>query len=173
MLHADCRLSKASPIKWLESFLTEYSPECKEKFVVLDQSGELYQSVEVRNLFSRFKYTIIPTGSDASFQNGPVERSHCTIGEAVKACLHGAGLDIKFWPYALQHVVCICNAIPGYGQEQSPLFLARGHKDNFKNLKVFGCRVWVQPPGIQAHRFPVHACKGIFLVYIPHTDRLI
>ena len=26
ILHADCRLSKASPIKWLESFLTEYSP---------------------------------------------------------------------------------------------------------------------------------------------------
>ena len=42
MSHADFRLSKASPIKWLESFLTEYSPERKEKFVVLNQSGELY-----------------------------------------------------------------------------------------------------------------------------------
>ena len=59
MLHADFRLSKASPIKWLESFLTAYSPECKEKFVVLNQSGELYKSVEVQNLFSRFKYIIL------------------------------------------------------------------------------------------------------------------
>ena len=101
-----------------------------------------------------------------------MERSHYTLGEAVKACIHGAGLDIKFWPYALHHVVCICNAIPGSGQEQSPLFLARGRKDNFKNLKIFGCRVWVRPPGIQAHRFPVHARKGIFLGYVPHTDRL-
>ena len=78
----------------------------------------------MKNLFSCFKYIIIPTGSDASFQNGPVERSHRTLGEALKACLHGAGLDIKFWPYALQHVVQIWNAIPGSGQEHLPLFVS-------------------------------------------------
>ena len=37
---------------------------------------------------------------------------------------------------------------------------------------MFGCRVWVRPPGIQAHRFRVHARKGIFCGYVPHTDRL-
>ena len=78
-------------------------------------------------------------------------RSNISLSDTTKA--HGAGMDIKFWPLALQHVVCIRNALPGFGQEHSPLFLATGRKDNFKNLRVFGCRVWVRPPGIQAHRF--------------------
>ena len=73
---------------------------------------------------------------------------------------------------ALQHVVCIRNALPGFGQYQSPLFLATGRKDDFKNLRGFGCRVWVRPPSIQAHRFRVHARKRIFYGYVPHTDRL-
>ena len=36
MLHGDTRLTKASPLKYLESFLKEYSPECKNKWVVMD-----------------------------------------------------------------------------------------------------------------------------------------
>ena len=31
MLHGDTRLSKSSPLKYLESFLVEYSPECKNE----------------------------------------------------------------------------------------------------------------------------------------------
>ena len=93
----------------------------------------------VRNLFKLFGYEILPTGADCSFQNGPVERSHRTLSDATKAILHGAGMDIKFWPYALQHVVRIRNTIPGFGQNDSPLTLATGRKNSFKNLRVFGC----------------------------------
>jgi hypothetical protein len=42
-------------------------------------------------------------------------------------------------------------------------------KENLKNLRVFGSRVWVRPPGIQARRFKDKARKGIFLGYVPHT----
>ena len=51
MYHGDTRLSKASPIKYLESFLQEYSPNVSNKFVVLNQGGELYRNPEVLNLF--------------------------------------------------------------------------------------------------------------------------
>ena len=39
MLHGDTCLSKSSPLKYLESFLQQSSPECKNKWVILDQGG--------------------------------------------------------------------------------------------------------------------------------------
>ena len=51
MLHGDTRLSKASPLAWLESFLSEYSPECKNKWVVMDQGGEMFNNPKVVTLF--------------------------------------------------------------------------------------------------------------------------
>ena len=52
MLHGDTRLTKVSPLKYLESFLTEYSPEFKNKWVVMDNGGKLYSNSKIRNLFS-------------------------------------------------------------------------------------------------------------------------
>ena len=66
MLHGDTRLSKSSPVKYLESFLQQYLPECKNKWVVFDQGGELYGNPYVQNLFKRYHYDIFPTGADSS-----------------------------------------------------------------------------------------------------------
>ena len=143
MLHGDTRLSKASPVKWFEAFLQQYSPECQNKWVVMDQGGELYNNPEVRTLFKRYNYEIYPTGADSSNQNGPVERSHRTVSNGIKSCLIGAGLPASFWPFAFLHVVRIQNALPGNGQKDSPILMSTGNKDNLKNLRTFGCRVWV------------------------------
>ena len=92
MLHGDTRLSKSSPLKYLESFLQQYSPECKNKWVILNQGGELYGNLDVCNLFKRYQYEIFPTGSDSSSQNGPVEQAHRTVLNGIKSCLIGASL---------------------------------------------------------------------------------
>ena len=63
--------------------------------------------------------------------------------------------------------------MPHKGQNDSPLYLATVKKDNFKNLCTFGCRVYVQPLGVQKKHFKEDARQGIFLGYIPHTDCLI
>jgi hypothetical protein len=97
MLHGDVRLSKASPVKYFESFLSEYSPNVCDKWIVMDQGRELYNNSLVCNVFKKYKYTIYPTGADNSSQNGPVEQAHCTVSQGVKAILIGAGLDIKVW----------------------------------------------------------------------------
>ena len=123
MLHGDYRLSKVSPIKYLESFLQQYAPACKDKWAVMDQGGELYQSTAVRSLFKKYGYEVLPTGADSSFQNGPIEQAHRTVATGIKSLLIGSGLDARFWPNAFTHVLCICNAIPGQGQVASPLFL--------------------------------------------------
>ena len=73
MLHGDCRLSKVSPIKYLESFLQQYAPACKNKWAVMDQGGELYQSTAVRSLFKKYGYEILPTKLHHRFFC-PVER---------------------------------------------------------------------------------------------------
>ena len=173
MLHGDTRLTKASPLKYLESFLKEYSPECKNKWVVMDNGGKLYSNPKIWNLFATFGYEIYPTSPDSSNQNGPVERAHCTVSQGIKALLFGAGLNVKFWPYVFIHVLRIRNALPGQGQDASPLFLSTGRKDNFRNLQIFGCRVWVRPIGLQKKQFKDDVRKGIFLGYVPHTDQLI
>ena len=66
MLHGDTRLTKTSPLKYLESFLTEYSPECKNKWVVMDQGDNLYINPKICILFSKFGYEILPTSPDSS-----------------------------------------------------------------------------------------------------------
>ena len=110
----------------------------------MDNGGKLYSNLKIQNLFFTFGYEIYPTSPDSSNQNGPVEWAYQTVSQGIKALLFGAGLDVKFWPYAFIHVLRIGNALPGQGQDASPLFLSTGRKDNFRNLQIFGCRVWVR-----------------------------
>ena len=122
--HGDTRISKASPIHWLHHFLTTYAPRCNDQYVYMDQGEELFGNPDVRNLFERQGYHIHPTGADASHQNGHVERSHRYVGDAIRAFLSGANLDVKFWPYAFYHHLRISNALGFRGETQSPLELA-------------------------------------------------
>ncbi|KAG7343608.1 reverse transcriptase RNA-dependent DNA polymerase [Nitzschia inconspicua] len=138
----DTRVSKASPMEWLRSFLRQHSPQCPGKYVYLDQGGELYANPAVRALFEQFGYAVRPTGADASNQNGPVERAHLTVANALRAMLLGAGLDPRFWPYAFHHFLRITNATPSRDQVKSPFELLRGDKENFTGFRTFGCRVY-------------------------------
>lgn len=103
MKHGSTRVSKASPIQWLLDFLRKHSPTCPDKYVFLNQGGELYANPEVQKLFEKYDYEIRPTGADASNQNGPVKRGHLSITNSVRTLLTGANLPIKFWSYAFHH----------------------------------------------------------------------
>ena len=106
MPHSDTRLSKSSPVKYLESYLPQYSPECKNKWVVLEQGGELYGNPEVQNLFKWYQYEFFPIGSDSLSQNGLVELAHRTVFNGIKSCLIGAGLFITYSPFDFLRVLC-------------------------------------------------------------------
>ncbi|KAG7374842.1 reverse transcriptase RNA-dependent DNA polymerase [Nitzschia inconspicua] len=169
----DTRVSKASPIEWLRSFLRQHSPQCPGKYVYLDQGGELYANPAVRALFEEFGYAVRPTGADASNQNGPVERAHLTVANALRAMLLGAGLDPRFWPYAFHHFLRITNATPSRDQVNSPFELLSGDKEDFTGFRTFGCRVWVRPPGRRRSKLLPNARKGIFLGFLPNTTKNI
>jgi hypothetical protein len=104
-----------TPVKPKHLLSNTSRASCQSIHLIADQGGELYNIPHIRNLFKQFKYEIYPT------QNGPVERSRCTVANGIKAILIGAGLDIKFWPYAFNHVIRIRNAIPGQGQVEEYL----------------------------------------------------
>ena len=173
MKHGDTRVSKASPIAWLSNFLENHAPTCRGKYVFLDQGGELYNNPAVIQLFTRFGYEIRVTGADSSNQNGPVERGHGVVANAIRAMLLGASLPIKFWPYAFHHWLRIDNNIPSKDQEQSPNAIASGKTDDFSAFRTFGCRVWVRPPGRRQAKLVPNSKKGIFLGFLPNTDKNI
>ena len=173
MKHGNTRVSKASPINWLRDFLENYAPACSGKYVFMDQGGELCNNPEVRKLFTRFGYEIRPTGADASNQNAPVERGHLVVANAIRALLLGANLPIKFWPYAFHFWLCIDNSMASQDQLVSPNYIATGKKDDLAALHTFGCRVWVHPPGRQSAKLIPNSCKGIFLGFIPNTNKNI
>ena len=83
MKHGEARISKGAPLAWLRHFLETRSPDCKDKDVCMDQGGELHKNPEVHELFTEFYYDVKPTGAGASNQNGPVERGHLTVANAI------------------------------------------------------------------------------------------
>lgn len=169
MKHSSTHISKASPLQWLSDFLKRYSPDCHDKYVFLDQGGELYRNPQVHELFKCFDYEIRPTGANLSNQNGPVERAHLTVANAVQAMLTGANLPIKFWPYAFHHWLRINNSLPSRDQTSSPLQIGHNKSDDFTNFRTFGCQVWVCPPTRRGAKFRNRSRKGIFLGFLPHT----
>ena len=141
MKHGNTQISKGPPLHWLAHFPTKYNPQFDGKYVYLDQGGELFNHPEVQNLFRKKSYNIIPTSANNSYQNGPVERGHCTLANTICALLIGANLDIKFCLYAFYHALCMSNVLPELGATQSHISLATRKPENFSNVQTFGCRV--------------------------------
>jgi len=55
----------------------------------------------------------------------------------------------------------------------SPNYITTGKKDDLSSLHTFGCRVWVRPPGRRSAKLIRNSRKGIFLGFIPNTDKNI
>jgi GAG-pre-integrase domain len=88
--------TKAPPIKWRNQWLAHYTPNAPDKTVHFDQGGKLGRCRTILDLFKNFGYSIELTGTDASHQNGSVERTHKTIGNMMRTLLNGADLSRKF-----------------------------------------------------------------------------
>jgi hypothetical protein len=167
-------ISKGAPVNWLRPWPVFYSPQIEDKHVHMDQGGELYNNPNVRALFKEFGYDLLPAGADSSHQNRPVERSHQTIGDALRALLTGANIDPRFWPHAFFSFLRIKNALPGKDDCASYFeHLHDGQKPDLAGSRAFGCRVWAHPPRKRHTRLKNHAQRGIFLGFLPNTTKNI
>ena len=101
-----CQRSKASPLNWIRNTLTHFASGQgvgENRYVHMDQGGELYNNPKVRKIFEKRGFAIHPTGADASHQNGLVKRAHRTVAKGMRSFLVSSGAPIKFWPYAFKH----------------------------------------------------------------------
>ena len=147
-LYGECFASKNPPVEFLNTWLTKYDPgpTVKDKYVRMDQGGELSKSAKIVALFQNSKYRIEPTASNSSHQNGPVERPHRTIGAALRCMLFGASLPFQYWPHAFHHYLRIYNSVPHANDTKSPFEVLTGKVPNLSQLRTFGCRMTALPP---------------------------
>jgi GAG-pre-integrase domain len=157
--------SKAPPVDWINNWLANNAPNCPNKYVRMDGGGELGRSRDIQQTFANFGYTVELTGPDSSNQNGPGERPHQTIGDALRAMLSGASLKPHFWPYAFYHYVRLYNFVPHGTRSSSPYEMCGSELPNLSKLRTFGCRVHVRPTTARYGKLVPNSRLGIFLGY--------
>jgi len=112
----------------------------------MDQGGKLGRCPDIVTLFKSAGYSVELTAPDSSHQNRPGERPHCTIGDAIRTMLAGAGLEPKFWPYSFRHFLQLYNVTLHCSCDASPYTICSGKILDLSLLRTFGCRVYVLPP---------------------------
>ena len=168
MLFGEPFCSKAPPLDFINRWLARYGLPLTvaDKYVRMDQGGELGRCPEVLRLFESAGYTVELTAPDSSHQNGPSERPHRTIGDAVRTMLAGANLELRFWPYTFRHFLRLYNVTPHRSRDASPYTLCSGQLPDLSLLRTFGCRVYVLPPrATRRNKLRSDTRAGIFLGY--------
>jgi hypothetical protein len=176
MLFGQCFQSKEPPIQFLTQWLAKHGLDntTPDRYVRFDLGGELGRCREVVNLFSDAGYTVEATAPDSSHQNGPGERPHHTIADAIRTMLAGAALPNKFWPYAFHHFLRIYNVTVHGDKTTSPFEICSGRKPDLSLLRVFGCRVYALPTRPHhPHKLIDDSRIGIFLGYAQTMKNII
>jgi hypothetical protein len=118
-------------------------------------------------------------------QNGVIERSWRTIGEAATAMLLTAGLSETYWEEARRCAGFIYNRLPRKGNDinKSPFEVFFNKKPHINYFKVFGSIAYVHKPN-KTKDHGAKAWKGVFVgyesshqqgyrVFLPETNEII
>ena len=150
--------SKEPPVDLVTQFLEDHGLEYGSRFIRTDQGGDLFKCKRFCKAVAKCGYTVEPTGSDDSSQNGVAERPNKTYGSMMRAILSNSGLDSRFWSFALRHSVYVKNRLPHAFLDYvaSPFEAYTGRRPDLSNLKIFGCPVRVRKPGLQKTKLSSH-----------------
>ncbi|KAI2508393.1 Retrotransposon gag protein [Fragilaria crotonensis] len=130
--------TKAPPVDWINSWLASNAPQCPDKYVRMDGGGELGKCRDIHRTFANFGYVVELTGPDSSHQNGPGERPHQTIGDALRTMLSGANLQPNFWPYAFYHYIRLYNFVPHGDRPSSPYEMCGARFQTLRSFELLG-----------------------------------
>lgn len=136
-------------MKWMAQ--AERHSQCKLKFMRLDGGTEFIgqdfvQSLEEQGVIFR---TTVPATPQ---QNGVVERVNGILVEMARAALHGAGLPLYWWEYALKYANWVRNRLPSKANNQrTPFELWKGEMPSLAMARPFGCMAhyWLPKQGEQ------------------------
>eukprot|EP00833_Pecoramyces_ruminatium_P010680 jgi/Orpsp1_1/1184712/evm.model.c7180000090672.1 len=102
-------------------------------------------------------------------QNGRVERLHGTIISNARAMLQDSKLNHVFWEDAVRTSNYLHNRLPHKGNNNKiPFELLFSEKVDYRNLRVFGCRVFFLIPKQFRKKLDNTSLPGIFLGYERH-----
>lgn len=99
--------------------------------------------------------------------NAIAERVNRTIGDASRSMLIQANFPTCLWPFAVKHAVFVRNHIQHSATKVPPILLMTGKKLNLKNIRVFGCAVFVLKIP-EASKFEARAREGVLLEVLDH-----
>ena len=128
-------------IKWLIHVLRKQNRPIN--FIRFDEGGELARSTEINQVLLDHDIVMQTTGGYASHLNGRTERGHRTDADSVRAMLFAAGLENKYWCFALMYHQFIKRRWCNYPQLITPYELWHDTKPSFKTLHVFGATMYI------------------------------
>ena len=136
--------TKPPPIEFTQKILHSFGPSTYQRTIRTDQGGELARSQAFQEMIAKENYIIEPTGAYTPEQNGLAERPNQTIGQMTRCLLHSAGMEDKYWSYALQHAVYLKNRIPHCSIKKTPYEAFYGKQPDLSHLRTFGSKVIIR-----------------------------
>ena len=165
--------TKEPPLHIVKTFLQRFGiKEGTYRQIRCDQGNELARSSKFREVVQNEGYSIEPTGTDNSSQNGVAERPNRTFGNMMRTMLINAGLGPEFWSYALVQAVFVENRLSHnhHDYKKTPFEALSGRRPKIKNLKNFGSRVIAKLPGERRAKLDDHTSSGVFLHHTSTTN---
>ena len=155
--------TKQPPCDAVTKFLELHGRRTGHRTIRTDKGGELWGSLQFRNVIHNAGYLLQPTAPDAPFQNGLAERPNRTLGNYMRCMLHAANLGPEFWSYALIHAARVYNMLPHSTTNQTPYYSLTGKHPHVEWLRVFGCRYYAKNTGDRPHKLDYNTSTGVFL----------
>lgn len=141
--------NKSEAAKMIESYVREVETKYDKKPQVIrsDNGGE-YTGHALMEFYRKEGITAQFTVPYSPPQNGVAERKNRSLTEMVRCLLDDAQLPRELWGEAIHAANFLQNRMPSNALPtgKSPFELWHGYTPNYQNLRVYGCRAWVQVP---------------------------
>ena len=90
--------SNKPPLNWLNRWIVCHTiPNVQNKYVVMDQVGEMNRNPAILSLSDKYGYTVRRTATGASHQKYPDELPHRYIGVSGRSLMEGHKFSLKIW----------------------------------------------------------------------------
>lgn len=132
-----------------------------------DNGGE-YVNRELQGFFARKGIVHQLTAPYCPESNGVAERFNRTLKEKIRCMNEDARLPEEFWGETAATAVFLRNLSPVAKRTATPWELFTGMMPDVRDLKIFGCKVYVKLEKFQARSIGPQSVPGTFLGYQPN-----
>ena len=163
--------TKTPPTEFITTLLNKFQKPNLISTVTTDQGGELAKSSDFAKAIDKCGYILTPTGAYASAQNGLAEKPNKDLAQIMRNLLYSAGLNSKFWSYAMRHAVYLKNRWPHSSLKwKTPYESLNGIKPNLTNLRIFGSIVHIKTKPKRYMKLDNMSDDGLFMTFTS-TDK--